>query len=153
MHRWWTYNAVILFLFLSVALASLNPAQAQQSDIIPRGLPDTLQNRIVAAEQYYDSLEMHSLVIESGLQHPGINTERQRDAVRRIFNIEAKQLRNLIVDVMVEHYTVDEIYADLAYRKTQHGSAMLRKVGSFTASMNKRMEEFGSMLKRKYGKN
>lgn len=121
--------AALVFLLTSLMAV---PVQGQQNLIIPCGLPDTLENRLVAAEQYYDSLGMHSLIVEAALLHPEINSEGERKAVRRTLNIEAKALRDMVVSLFDEHYTVDEIYADLAYRRTPHGAAMLKKAGPFT---------------------
>ena len=114
-----------------VFLVIASPAYSQG------GLPDTLENRRIAAERYLAAVPPAELIADGIRELAALRPEGQREeAARRMRElVQPDRLRRIMLETLVRRFAVQELEALASFYGSEIGRSISKKFGAYNADI------------------
>lgn len=114
-----------------VFLAAIVPLAYSQ------GVPDTLENRRIAAERYLVAMPPAELIADAIRELAALRPEGQREEfVRRMRElVRSDRLRQIMTETMIKRFTAEELGALADFYSSPVGRSIARKFGAYSADI------------------
>lgn len=99
------------------------------------GIEDTPANREAAAKRYLAAVPVKSLFNDLGEQMARTAPPDQREMILKVFTqyIDADAMTKCMLEVMVRHFTADELQAMAQFYGSDVGKSVMKKFGAYMA--------------------
>ncbi len=107
-------------------------------------LDDTFENRSKEADRYIEIMSMKTILLYAF--EKGANSKAKNDEEKKLIKELAKKYLNTdeiiseLKDVLVKHYTADEIVAMNSFYSSAEGKSILKKQTDVSMEMSKKMQ-------------
>ncbi|GEM_PF-809012 len=124
-----TLSGVAVVAFLSLAIVPLAYGQG--------GLPDTLENRRIAAERYLAAAPPAELIADGIRELTALRPEGQREEAARLMGrlIRPDRMASIMREAMLKRFTAQELNALADFYGSEVGRSIVRKFGAYNADI------------------
>ncbi|OHA90504.1 MAG: hypothetical protein A2665_02765 [Candidatus Zambryskibacteria bacterium RIFCSPHIGHO2_01_FULL_46_30] len=123
---------------------------AMASSAYSQGVPDTLENRRIAAEQYLAAVPPAEIIADGIRELAALRPEGQRDEAVRLMRalVRPDRMRLIMMEAMLKRFTAQELDALAGFYGSEVGRSIVKKFGVYMADIQPHIQaEFARVLR------